>query len=845
MQKPENTAHTPMMQQYWKIKSQYPDLLVFYRLGDFYELFYDDAKKAAALLHITLTSRGNASGHPIPMAGIPFHSADNYLAKLIKAGESVVICEQVGDPATSKGPVAREVSRILTPGTVTDDFLLDANCDPILMAIVEEGSFGLACLNISSGHFTLQQLADKNSVFAEIARINPTEILLPEDHTFSENFSTSVKKRPRWEFDLSTATQLLNDQFKTQSLDGFGVSDYPLGLRAAGCLLQYAHYTQKTALPHIHNIIVEKNDASILIDAASRKNLELISNLQGNDSCTLASTLDFTTTAMGSRLLRRYITQPLTNHAIIQQRLTYTSLFFASEKIDGLRDLMRNIFDLERILSRIALRSARPRDLSHLRDSLAVLPTLQHILREIHTENFNFLIGAIHTFPELHALLQRALIENPPMILRDGGVIAEGYDTELDELRNLQGNSQHYLIELENRERTRTGLNTLKVGYNSIHGYFIELSRLQSDKAPLDYTRRQTLKNAERFITPELKIFEEKILTSNARALAREKLLYDQLLDTINKSLALLQSAAEAIAQCDVFTSFAKAALQNNYVCPTFSDELGIHIHEGRHPVIEQVIDTHFVPNDTRFNSERRLLLITGPNMGGKSTYMRQVALIVLMAHIGSFVPASYAKIGPIDRIFTRIGSSDDLSSGRSTFMVEMTETANILHNATQKSLVLMDEIGRGTSTFDGLSIAYASALHLANISKSMTLFATHYFELTHLPEESSVIQNMHLDATEQQDQLIFLHKVKSGPANQSYGLQVAKLAGVPQSVIDRAKTKLSTLESDSSTNAPQQKELFLIPAINPIIDEIKNMNVDELTPRKALDLIYQWKKIT
>lgn len=844
MQNTISSQQTPMMQQYWQIKSQYQHQLVFYRMGDFYELFYDDAKKAAKLLNITLTSRGHSAGNPIPMAGIPFHSADNYLAKLIKAGESVVICEQVGDPATSKGPVAREVMRILTPGTVTDDNLLDQQHDNILMSIFQRNhQFGIACLNLASGRFTLQEVSDLTQLQAEIARINPAEILIPENTALSLE-KNKTKERPIWEFELSTATQLLNTQFKTQSLDGFGVSNYSLGLCAAGCLLQYVHYTQKCALPHIRSIILEKNNESIFMDAATRKNLELTENLNGGDNCTLASILDETVTAMGARLLRRWITRPLTDHAIIQSRLNHVGLLLQSDLLHDLREMLRNILDLERILSRIALRSARPRDLAHLRDSLGILPALQNMLQEIHASDFDVLKKQINQFPAIFDLLQKAIVENPPMIIRDGGVIAKGYDAELDELRELEGNSHDYLLQLELRERERTGLSTLKVGYNRIHGYYIEMSRLQSDQAPIDYSRRQTLKNAERFITPELKAFEDKILKSSSLALAREKQLYDEILDAIAGSLSELQESAQALAECDVLASFAICALRNNYVAPTFSDKPGMHIISGRHPIVEAVIDSDFVPNDTHFTLEKKMFLITGPNMGGKSTYMRQVALITLMAHIGSFVPAASAVIGPIDRIFTRIGSADDLASGRSTFMVEMTETANILHNATENSLVLMDEIGRGTSTFDGLSLAWACALHLAKQCKAFTLFATHYFELTHLPDECNAIHNVHLDATEHHDQLIFLHKLKSGPANQSYGLQVAKLAGVPHSVIHQAKSKLNTLENTVVTAIPQQTELCLEPETHPVIDALKNISLDELTARDALMMLYEWKKM-
>ena len=830
------TQHTPMMQQYLKVKAQHPDALVFYRMGDFYELFYDDAKKAARLLDITLTSRGQSAGTPIPMAGIPFHSADNYLAKLIKAGESVAICEQVGDPATSKGPVAREVVRILTPGTLTDDNLLENQRDSIVTAIfAADDRFGIASINVASGRFSIQEVQNENALLAEIARINPAEILIAENATFS--FSCATKKRPLWEFDLSTAKKLLLEQFKTNSLDGFGVTNLPIALSAACCLLQYIQYTQRAQLPHIHSIIVEKNNYAIFMDAATRRNLELITNLQGERTNTLAATLDDTVTAMGSRLLNRWITQPLTNTTVIHHRLDKIDLFLKSDALDTLRAILKNIFDLERILSRVALRSARPRDLAHLKHSLSVLPELKATLETLFPTS-------LKTFPELYALLQKAIIDNPPMIIREGGVIADGYDAELDELRQLDGNGQQFLLDLEQRERERTGLSTLKVGYNSVHGYYIEISRNQAEKAPIEYARRQTLKNIERFITPELKAFEDKILTSNARALAREKLLYESLLNVIAESLFELQTVAEALSELDVLTNFAVCALKNNYVKPTFSDTAGIEIIDGRHPVIEKIITTDFVPNDTIFNAEKRMLLITGPNMGGKSTYMRQTALITLMAHMGSYVPATSARFGKIDRIFTRIGASDDLSSGRSTFMVEMTETANILHNATDNSLVLMDEIGRGTSTFDGLSLAWACAVHLASHSKSFTLFATHYFELTHLPAESSAIANVHLDATEHRDQIVFLHKVKSGPANQSYGLQVAKLAGVPKSVIDHAKLKLRELEKTPVVAIAKQTELPLEPIANPLADELNKLTIDALTPREALMKLYELKEM-
>lgn len=835
---PETLAqHTPMMQQYWQIKSQYPSVLVFYRLGDFYELFYDDAKKAAQLLNITLTSRGQSAGKPIPMAGIPYHSVDHYLARLINAGESIAICEQVGDPATSKGPVAREVVRILTPGTITDEHLLDAQKEPLLVAIAEQSDrFGISTLAIASGRFSILEVDNPMTLFSEIARLQPTEILISETSQLHFNTVAAIKKRPDWDFEFHTAKKILLEQFKTHSLDGFGIADYPLALSAAGCLLQYAHFTQRAALPHIHRLIVEKNNAAIFMDAATRRNLELITNLQGGKNATLISVLDHTVTAMGARLLRRIIAQPLTDHAEIQARLDKVTVFRQSETLHTIRESLHEIADIERILSRVALKSARPRDCAQLRNSLSVLPALKNAIDDL-------LPSQLNTFDSLLVLLQKAIVENPPLIARDGGMIAAGYDAELDELRALENNSQDFLIALEQRERERTGLQTLKVGYNSIHGYYIELSRLQANQAPLDYTRRQTLKNTERFITPELKAYEDKILTAHSRALAREKALYDALLNTISDFILPLQQCAALIAEYDVLSNFAWIALKNNYCLPTFSDDPGIHIIGGRHPVVESVIDTHFIPNDTHFTAEKRMLIITGPNMGGKSTYMRQTALITLMAHIGSYVPAEKAAFGKIDRIFTRVGASDDLATGRSTFMVEMTETANILNNATENSLVLMDEVGRGTSTFDGLSLAWACALHLANHNKSFTLFATHYFELTQLPQECSMISNAHLDATLHHDDIVFLHKLKDGPANQSYGLQVAQRAGLPKNVIQEAKLKLQTLEQPTPASRPQQIELHFEEKTHPAIESLNNLDIDQLSPRDALLKLYEIKE--
>lgn len=860
--------HTPMMQQYLKIKSQHPDLLLFYRLGDFYELFYDDAKKAAQLLDITLTHRGQSAGAPIPMAGVPYHAAEGYLAKLIKAGESVAICEQVGDPALSKGPVERAVARIVTPGTVTDDALLDQKKDNLLVSILaDKGAFGLAALDITSGRFTIQTLPDLMRLQAEVARLQPAEILLSEDAAFANALpqSVAITRRAPWEFELSTAIQLLTQQFRTKDLSGFGVDDQPLALAAAGALLQFIQYTQKNVLPHIQSITQEAHNHAIFLDAATRKNLELTVNLQGAQSHTLSAIIDKTITPMGTRLLKRWINQPLRDRDTIHERQSVVQTLIDSMQYQNIQETLGSVGDLERILTRIALRSARPRDLVQLRQTLFILPNLCALTSKL--PNPLPLAKNIKTFPQLYDLLSKAIIDNPPVTIRDGGVIARGFDPELDELKQLSENSQTMLLEMEARERARTGINTLKVGYNRVHGYFIEISRLQSDKAPTEYIRRQTLKNAERYITPELKTFEDKMLSSKSRALAREKILYEEILSTITEDLVALQSLSEALAQLDVLTNFAERAHTLNYTAPQLSDQSGIHIIGGRHPVIEATIDSSFIPNDTVFDCDRRMLLITGPNMGGKSTYMRQTALIVLMAHIGCFVPATSATIGPIDRIFTRIGAADDLASGRSTFMVEMTETANILHNATDQSLVLMDEIGRGTSTFDGLSLAYACAKHLAIVQKPFTLFATHYFELTELAAEIQSIENVHLDATEHHDEIVFLHKLKEGPASQSYGLQVAKLAGVPAHVIQEAKQKLAILEahqpttkkpdhrsqneagttSNSSngnhpTDRSPQDQLSFFTESSPLEQALKALDLDSLTPKAALDWLYEQK---
>ncbi|HET8711336.1 MAG TPA: DNA mismatch repair protein MutS [Spongiibacteraceae bacterium] len=847
-----------MMQQYLKIKAQHPHELVFYRMGDFYELFFDDAKKAAHLLDITLTARGKSAGEPIPMAGIPFHAADGYLAKLVRAGVSVAIAEQIGDPETSKGPVERKVVRVVTPGTVSDEALLDERRDNLLVALHhalsadnKQAVYGFATLDIGSGRFLVFEVKGIDAALAELQRLSPAELLLDETIDHAEIVARNgVRRRPIWEFESETAERLLTQQFNTKDLQGFGCAHLSVAIPAAGCLLQYARETQRTALPHIRALVHERREDSVVIDGATRRNLELDINLSGGTEHTLFAVLDKTRTAMGSRLLRRWLNRPLCNRNILEQRQQAIASLLCDYKFETVRKALQPIGDMERILARVALRSARPRDLTRLRMSLACLPQLQAAAR---TLNDSSLITTLATqaseFPHLDNLLARAIIDNPPMVIRDGGVVAEGYDAELDELRNISGNAGEYLVDLETRERARTGISTLKVGYNRIHGYYIEISRGQAEQAPADYIRRQTLKNAERFITPELKEFEDKALSAKSRALAREKALYDDLIEQLNAELVALQDSAAAIAEIDVLSTLAENAETLNLCRPEITGEEIIDIREGRHLVVEQVLDTPFIPNDVKFNGERRMLIVTGPNMGGKSTYMRQTALIVLLAHIGAYVPAKSARIGVVDQIFTRIGSSDDLAGGRSTFMVEMTETANILHNATARSLVLMDEIGRGTSTFDGLSLAWAAATYLVSKLRAFTLFATHYFELTQLPEQFPQAVNVHLDATEYNDHIVFLHTIQEGPANRSYGLQVAKLAGIPQSVIAAAKRKLAELEAGGATaplapatNSPLQPDLFAQTAPHPAIERLREIDPDNLSARDALELLYDLK---
>ncbi|HDZ9494922.1 TPA: DNA mismatch repair protein MutS [Vibrio cholerae] len=847
--------HTPMMQQYLRLKAENPDILLFYRMGDFYELFYDDAKRASELLDISLTKRGASAGEPIPMAGVPFHAVEGYLAKLVQMGESVAICEQIGDPATSKGPVERKVVRIVTPGTVTDEALLSERVDNLIAAIYHHnGRFGYATMDITSGRFQLSEPQTEEEMAAELQRTSPRELLFPEDFSPVHLMASRQgnRRRPIWEFELDTAKQQLNQQFGTRDLVGFGVEQAQLGLCAAGCLIQYVKDTQRTALPHIRSLTWDRQDQSVILDAATRRNLELTHNLAGGTDNTLAEVLDHCATPMGSRMLKRWIHQPMRDNATLNQRLDAITELKETALYGELHPVLKQIGDIERILARLALRSARPRDLARLRHAMQQLPELHSVMSELKQPHLTELRTHAEPMNELCDLLERAIKENPPVVIRDGGVIADGYSAELDEWRDLANGATEFLERLEAEERDRHGIDTLKVGYNNVHGFYIQVSRGQSHLVPPHYVRRQTLKNAERYIIEELKQHEDKVLNSKSRALALEKQLWEELFDLLLPHLEQLQQLAASVAQLDVLQNLAERAENLEYCRPTLVQEAGIHIQGGRHPVVERVMNEPFIANPIELNPQRRMLIITGPNMGGKSTYMRQTALIALMAHIGSYVPAESASIGPLDRIFTRIGASDDLASGRSTFMVEMTETANILHNATRNSLVLMDEIGRGTSTYDGLSLAWASAEWLAKEIGAMTLFATHYFELTELPNVLPHLANVHLDAVEHGDGIAFMHAVQEGAASKSYGLAVAGLAGVPKPVIKNARAKLQQLELLSSQPAETRKpsrvdianQLSLIPEPSAVEQALAGIDPDQLTPRQALDMLYQLKKL-
>ncbi len=846
--------HTPMMQQYLKLKAEYKDILLFYRMGDFYELFFDDAKKASELIDISLTHRGKTAGTPIPMSGVPYHAVDTYLAKLVKLGESVAICEQIGDPATSKGPVERKVVRVITPATITEESLLEERRDNVLMAIYQavNNQFGLACLDIASGRFEVAVIDNQESLQAILQQKQPAELLYPEGFRSMHLIDNSPanKRRPDWDFEADSAYRQLCKQFNTQDLNGFGIGEDNIAICAAGAILQYVKDTQKTAIPHLRGLRTLQLGENLFLDAISIRNLELNQSLSGSKGQTLLSVLDKTATPMASRLLQRWIVQPILDKQVLNKRHQIIESIIQSGLAPELRAELKNIGDIERIISRIALRSARPRDFSRLRNALVCLPELKQALASSDAQHLIEYQSRINEFEALRELLISAIVENPPVVIRDGGVLAEGFDPELDELRRLSQGAQNVLEQIEQREREQTGISTLKVGYNRVHGFFIEISKAQSSQAPVEYIRRQTLKNAERYITPELKELEDKVLSAQSKALALEKQLYEALFDVFQPHISELQQVADDISRLDVLNNFAERAETLNYCKPEFSDEIGIHISAGRHPVVEELTSEPFIANPIELNQSRKMLVITGPNMGGKSTYMRQTALITIMAYIGSYVPADSARLGPVDRIFTRIGASDDLASGRSTFMVEMTETANILNHATEKSLVLMDEIGRGTSTYDGLSLAWACAENLARKLKAQTLFATHYFELTHLAEQLDSVANVHLDAIEHGDTITFMHAVQEGAANRSFGLQVAALAGVPKSVILEAKHKLNELESNpvvskEPVNRPAVTETQMdwLTQTHPLVETMQNCDPDSLTPRQALDLLYELKK--
>nr|VFK22148.1 MAG: DNA mismatch repair protein MutS [Candidatus Kentron sp. LFY] len=851
-----------MMRQYFRIKAEHPETLLFYRMGDFYELFFDDARKAAELLDIALTTRGHSDGEPIPMAGVPFHAVDSYLARLLRQGQSVAICEQIGDPAKSKGPVERRVTRIVTPGTVTEEALLDGHCDNLLVAVhpdtVVEDAFGIAVLDLGSGRFSALSVPNGDALGAELERLQPAELLVSEDSGSSPWLERpGVRRQPPWCFDPDAGQRLLCRQFGTKDLAGFGC-DSPVLAAVAGSLLQYAKDTQRSALPHIRGLTVERREETLILDCATRRNLEISESLNQGSRNTLAGIMDRTETPMGSRLFRRWLGRPLRDREPLRLRHRCIAVLSGAGEVDAARGLLRDVGDMERILARVALGSARPRDLVQLRRGLETLPAFHRALSPLKAELLARLLEAMGEHPELHALLMRAIVESPSLLLREGGVIAPGYDAELDELRGLGRDAGEFLAEMERRERIATGVGNLKVGFNRVHGYYIELSRAQAEKAPENYVRRQTLKGTERYITPELKAFEDKVLSAKERALARERVLYEALLGKLDEHLGGLQRTAEALAEIDVLMNLAQCAVELDLRAPEFSSDPGIRIEGGRHPVVERMSSDPFVANDLDLDERRRMLIITGPNMGGKSTYMRQTALIVLLACMGSFVPAEKAVIGPVDRIFTRIGAADDLAGGRSTFMVEMTETANILHNATEQSLVLIDEIGRGTSTYDGLSLAFASALHLAERVRAFTLFATHYFELTDLPKRVASVANVHLRAMEHGGKIIFLHHVEEGAADRSYGIQVAALAGIPPDVLDRAREVLRDLESGAhrssfplSPSPPlplsedsAQLRLFPRGPGSDVVDALAAVDPGVLSPRRALEVLHQLKAL-
>ena len=843
-------GHSPVMQQYLRIKAQHPDSLLFYRMGDFYEMFFEDATRAAILLDIVLTSRGQSNGEAIPMAGVPAHSADSYIARLAHMGESIAICEQIGRPTSSGGPVKREVVRLVTPGTLTDEALLDSAADNLVAALYQEdGAYGLAWMELSSGSFCITECAGLEELQGELRRLRPAELLTSEGARLPKALpdAPAVHERRNWQFSVSSAQRALQQQFRVHNLDGFGAEGMNRALAAAGCLLDYVKDAQRGALPHVRTLTVERPSEALLMDAATRRNLELDRSLSGRHEYTLAGVLDRCATPMGSRLLRRWIHRPLRCHELLRRR--FQAIETLREAKDGWRASIREVGDLERVLARLAIRTARPRDLERLRSALRATPALREQLAALDAPLLQDLAGRMDTPPQGLSLLEQSIAEQPSRRIRDGEVIAAGYSDELDELRQISSNADTALQDLEKQERERSGIPNLRLGYNRVHGYYIELRRSQSEKAPEHFIRRQTLKNSERYITPELKSFEHRVLSARERALELEARLYEELVEKLSEWLASWQEVAAALAETDVLVNLAARSLELGYSKPELADQPGIRLTGSRHPVVERALDSEFIPNELKLDDDTRMLIVTGPNMGGKSTYMRQVALIVILAHIGSYVPAAVAEIGPLDRIFTRIGAGDDLAGGRSTFMVEMTETASILHNATEQSLVLMDEVGRGTSTYDGLSLAWAAASYIAERLRCFTLFATHYFELTALPETVPGCANVHLDAVEHAGTLVFLYSVREGPADRSYGLQVAALAGVPRQVIAAARQTLRDLEQRSGRLIEREATHAQLPLRlgepGPAEQLLAAVDPDRLSPREALDFLFEMKRLS
>lgn len=850
---PAKTEHTPVMQQYLGLKAEHPDVLLFYRMGDFYELFFDDARRASKLLDLTLTARGASAGEPIPMAGVPAHAADGYLARLLRLGESVAVCEQIGDPATSRGPVERRVTRVLTPGTVTDEALLDARRDTVVAALCRTGGrLGLAWLDLGGGRFLVSEPADAAELEAELERLSPAELLVDEDERdlVPRGRKETVRALPPWRFEAAGAVRRLCEHFGVDGLDGYGCADLTAALSAAGALLQYCRDTQGGELPHVTALAVERGRDAVALDAATRRNLELVDALSGNERHTLVAVLDTCRTAMGARLMRRWLTRPLRDQATLALRHLAVDALIRSLDLEALRERLGTVRDVERVTARIALGTARPRDLAHLRETLGAVPAVRALLAGETSPRLATLREELAELPGLFELLSAALVESPPQLIRDGGVIARGYDAELDELRDTHEDADAALAALAERERERSGIAQLKVGYNRVHGYYIEVSRAHAAQVPDDYTRRQTLKAAERYVTSELKAFEARILGASEKALRREKALYEALLERVTEDVPALQRNALALAELDVLGAFAERAQALQLVRPEFSAEPGIAIEGGRHLLVEQFQDAPFVANDLDLDDGRRLLVVTGPNMGGKSTYMRQSALIALLAHAGSFVPASRARFGPLDGIYSRVGASDNLAGGQSTFMVEMSEIANILHHATEHSLVIVDEIGRGTSTYDGMALAFSAAEHLASTNRAFTLFATHYFELTALAEDVPGVANVRLDAVEHGEEVVFMHAVREGAASRSFGIAVARRAGVPRAVIERARARLEALErrDHEPGRVPDDGEaaaqLALFPGPHPVVEALEMIDPDTLTPRDALETLYRLRSL-